>query len=68
MVTKGCQGFPVFQGCLDPKENLAYLGIRVYRVPQGFQGSWDLVALLDPLGFRAPKENQASQGPLGSLV
>lgn len=58
----------MFQGCLDPKENLAYPGIRVYRGPQVFQGLRDLVALLDPLGFQAPKENQASQGPLGSLV
>lgn len=58
----------MFQGCLDRKENLAYLGIRVYRVPQAFQGLLDLVALLDPLGFRVPKENQASRGPLGSLV
>lgn len=57
----------MFQGCLDPKESLAYLGIRVYRVPQAFQGLWDPVALSGPLGFRAPKENQASQGPLDSL-
>lgn len=58
----------MFQGYLDPKENLAYPGIRVYRVPQAFQELQDLVALLDPLGFQVPKENQASQGPLGSLV
>lgn len=58
----------MFQDCLDPRENQAYPGIRVYRAPQVFQGSQDLVALLDHLEFQVPKENPASQGPLGSLV
>lgn len=68
LATKDCQGFLVFQGCSDPRENQASQGIRVSRGPQVSQELEALVAPLGHLEFQVQKGNQASQGPLGSLV
>lgn len=57
----------MLQGCLDQRENQESQGIRVYRGPRASQGLQAPVAPLDHLEFQAPKGNQASQGPLGSL-